>query len=86
MDLTTALAIGKLLQASIILTAILVILQTMGYSISGVLAFGGIGGIAIGFAARRKTYSNAAYAAKSQHPRDAVAHSLQNHQNSGQYY
>ena len=52
MDLTTALAIGKLLQASIILTAILVILQTMGYSISGVLAFGGIGGIAIGFAAR----------------------------------
>jgi len=27
-------------------------LQTLGYSISGVLAFGGIGGIAIGFAAR----------------------------------
>lgn len=52
MDLTTALAIGKLLQASIILTATLVILQTMGYSVSGVLAFGGIGGIAIGFAAR----------------------------------
>ena len=52
MDLTTALAIGKLMQASIILTALLVILQTMGYSISGVLAFGGIGGIAIGFAAR----------------------------------
>lgn len=52
MDLTTALAIGKLLQASIILTAVLVILQTMGYSVSGVLAFGGIGGIAIGFAAR----------------------------------
>jgi len=52
MDLTTALAIGKLLQASIILTATLVILQTLGYSVSGVLAFGGIGGIAIGFAAR----------------------------------
>ncbi|MBT5331635.1 MAG: mechanosensitive ion channel family protein [Porticoccaceae bacterium] len=52
MDLSTALAIGKLLQASIILTAVLVILQTLGYSISGVLAFGGIGGIAIGFAAR----------------------------------
>ncbi len=27
-------------------------LQTLGYSISGVLAFGGIGGIAIGFAAK----------------------------------
>lgn len=52
MDLSTALAMGKLLQASIILTAFLVVLQTLGYSISGVLAFGGIGGIAIGFAAR----------------------------------
>jgi MscS family membrane protein len=52
MDLSTALALGKLLQASIVLTAFLVILQTLGYSISGVLAFGGIGGIAIGFAAR----------------------------------
>jgi MscS family membrane protein len=30
----------------------LVILQTLGYSISGVLAFGGIGGIAVGFAAK----------------------------------
>jgi len=30
----------------------LVTLQTLGFSISGVLAFGGIGGIAIGFAAR----------------------------------
>jgi len=27
-------------------------MQTLGYSISGVLAFGGIGGIAVGFAAR----------------------------------
>lgn len=52
MDITTALAIGKLLQASIVLTAALVVLQTLGYSVSGVLAFGGIGGIAIGFAAR----------------------------------
>ena len=51
-DRTTADAIGKLLRASIIITACLVVLQTMGYSISGVLAFGGIGGIAIGFAAR----------------------------------
>lgn len=52
MDTTTARAIGKLLRLSVIITAVLVVLQTMGYSISGVLAFGGIGGIAVGFAAK----------------------------------
>ena len=51
-DATTVDAIGKLVKASIIITAILVALQTLGFSISGVLAFGGIGGIAIGFAAK----------------------------------
>jgi len=51
-DQTTALALGKLLRASIAITGSLVILQTLGFSISGVLAFGGIGGIAVGFAAR----------------------------------
>lgn len=52
MDRTTAMAIGKLLRVSAIITAALVILQSLGYSISGVLAFGGIGGIAVGFAAK----------------------------------
>lgn len=51
-DRTTADAIAKLLRVSVIITSALVILQTLGYSISGVLAFGGIGGIAVGFAAR----------------------------------
>ncbi|SDT99609.1 mechanosensitive ion channel family protein [Halopseudomonas salegens] len=51
-DLTTANAIGKLLRISVIITAGLVVLQNMGYSVSGVLAFGGVGGIAVGFAAR----------------------------------
>jgi MscS family membrane protein len=51
-DRTTAEAIGKLIRASIIITTILVALQTLGFSVSGVLAFGGIGGIAIGFAAK----------------------------------
>jgi len=51
-DRTTADAIAKLLRISVIITAFLVILQTLGYSISGVLAFGGISGIAVGFAAR----------------------------------
>jgi len=51
-DQTTALALGKLVRASIAITGSLVVLQTLGFSISGVLAFGGIGGIAVGFAAR----------------------------------
>jgi MscS family membrane protein len=52
MDETTVHAIGKLLRASVIITAVLVALQTLGFSIGGVLAFGGIGGIAVGFAAK----------------------------------
>jgi MscS family membrane protein len=51
-DRTTVDAVGKLLRLSVLITAVLVILQTLGYSISGVLAFGGIGGIAVGFAAK----------------------------------
>lgn len=51
-DRTTIDAIAKLLRISVIITATLVIMQTLGYSISGVLAFGGIGGIAVGYAAK----------------------------------
>ena len=51
-DRATLDAIAKLLRASIVITASLVVMQTLGFSISGVLAFGGIGGIAVGFAAR----------------------------------
>lgn len=52
LDRATLDAVAKLLRASIIITAALVVMQTLGFSISGVLAFGGIGGIAVGFAAR----------------------------------
>lgn len=52
MDATTVLALGKLVRIAVIITSALVILQTLGYSISGVLAFGGVGGIAVGFAAK----------------------------------
>ncbi len=51
-DRTTADAIGKLLRISVIVTTGLVMLQTLGFSVSGVLAFGGVGGLAIGFAAK----------------------------------
>jgi len=52
LDHTTVSAFGKLLRLSIIITVSLVVLQSLGYSVSGVLAFGGIGGIAVGFAAK----------------------------------
>lgn len=52
MDATTATAIGKLLRLSILITAVITAAQTMGFSIAGLLAMGGVGGIAIGFAAR----------------------------------
>ncbi|KPK10771.1 MAG: mechanosensitive ion channel protein MscS [Acidithiobacillales bacterium SG8_45] len=51
-DRTTVDAVGKLLRASVIITAVLVVMQTLGYSVSGILAFGGIGGVAVGFAAK----------------------------------
>ncbi len=51
-DRTTADAVSKLLRLSVIITAVLVALQTLGISISGILAFGGVGGLAIGFAAK----------------------------------
>lgn len=52
MDVTTVRAIGKLTRASVIITVVLIALQMFGYSVSGLLAFGGIGGLAIGFAAK----------------------------------
>ena len=51
-DRTTVDAIGKLARLTVVITATLVILQTLGFSVAGVLAFGGVGGIAVGFAAR----------------------------------
>jgi MscS family membrane protein len=51
-DPTTVSAVAKLLRASVIITALLIAMQLLGYSVSGLLAFGGIGGIAVGFAAK----------------------------------
>jgi MscS family membrane protein len=51
-DETTAAAVGKLLRAAAIITGVLMAMQEFGFSIAGVLAFGGVGGIAVGFAAR----------------------------------
>lgn len=51
-DPTTVDAIGKLLRASVGITAALMAMQSLGFNISGILAFGGVGGIAVGFAAK----------------------------------
>ncbi|ADZ90301.1 mechanosensitive ion channel family protein [Marinomonas mediterranea] len=51
-DITTASAVSKLLRASVVIIGILIVMQSLGYSMSGVLAFGGVGGIAVGFAAK----------------------------------
>ena len=52
MDKATVAAIGKLLRVSILITAVLMALQSVGVPVTGVLAFGGVGGLAVGFAAR----------------------------------
>jgi len=51
-DRSTVELFGKLARALVLLAALLMLLQTAGISVSGVLAFGGLGGIVIGFAAR----------------------------------
>ena len=51
-DQTTATVIGKLLRTAVIVTALLLVLQSLGFSIAGLLAFGGLGGLAVGLAAR----------------------------------
>ncbi len=45
-------AISKLLRLSVVIITSLTLLQVLGYSVSGILAFGGLGGIAVGFAAK----------------------------------
>ena len=51
-DRTTVFITSKILRVVVIILGILVAMQTLGLSIAGILAFGGVGGIAIGFAAR----------------------------------
>lgn len=45
-------AIGKLSRVVVVMLAVLMAMPVFGFSISGILAFGGVGGIAIGFAAQ----------------------------------
>lgn len=51
-DGTAADAINKLSTALIVVIAFMIIMQRLGFSIASLLAFGGVAGIAIGFAAQ----------------------------------
>tara|TARA_R110002110_G_scaffold66978_1_gene183119 strand:+ start:217383 stop:218483 length:1101 start_codon:yes stop_codon:yes gene_type:complete len=51
-DRATVRATAKLVRITLWVVAGLMVLQSIGVSISGLLAFGGIGGIAVGFAAK----------------------------------
>lgn len=52
LDPTAIDAIGKLVRAAVLITTALLIMQSFGLSIGGLVALGGVGGIAIGFAAQ----------------------------------
>ncbi len=52
MDPTTLQALARLLRLVVMVAAVLVALPSFGVEVTAVLAFGGIGGIAVGFAAQ----------------------------------
>ncbi len=52
LDATTVTALAKLLRLTVVITAVLIALPTLGIEITALLAAGGVGGIAIGFAAQ----------------------------------
>ncbi|MCB1672128.1 MAG: mechanosensitive ion channel family protein [Gammaproteobacteria bacterium] len=52
LDATTLTALAKLLRLTVVISAVLIALPTLGIEITALLAAGGVGGIAIGFAAQ----------------------------------
>jgi len=51
-DQTTISVIFKVLRLTVVILTVLVVFQTLGVSISGIIAFGGVGGAAVAFAAK----------------------------------
>jgi MscS family membrane protein len=51
-DRSTVDALSKISRIVVVVVTVLAVMQTLGFSISGLLAFGGMGGIAVGFAAK----------------------------------
>lgn len=52
MDRTTVDALGKLSSLLVIVVTVLIVAQTLGFQITGLLALGGVGGLAVGLAAK----------------------------------
>ena len=52
MDVTTVRALGRLMRLSVLALAALIVLQNLGVSVSVFWHLGGIGGLAVGFAAK----------------------------------
>ncbi|MDD7804434.1 MAG: mechanosensitive ion channel family protein [Endozoicomonas sp. (ex Botrylloides leachii)] len=52
LDRTTITAVGRLLRVCTVATTALIIMQLLGFSISGILAFGGAGGLIVGYGAK----------------------------------
>lgn len=52
LDPTTLHALAKLIRLAVLISAVLIALPTVGIEITALLAFGGVGGIAVGFAAQ----------------------------------
>lgn len=52
LDQTSVIALGRLMRVAVIIAGLLLAMQALGYSLSGILAFGGVGGLAVGFAAK----------------------------------
>jgi MscS family membrane protein len=52
MDRSTVRMLGRLIRIALSLSVILICMQYLGYNISGLLTFGGVGGVVVGFAAR----------------------------------
>lgn len=51
-DKTTVNALGRVVRITIVVTAVLVALDTLGFNIAGLMAAGGIGGLAVGLASK----------------------------------
>jgi len=51
-DLTTVDALGKLARLVVVVMAVLMAAQSLGFQVTGLLALGGVGGLAVGFAAK----------------------------------
>lgn len=51
-DETTVKALGRVVRITVVVTSVLVGLDTLGFNVAGLMAAGGIGGLAIGFASK----------------------------------